>query len=49
MQVGMIGLGKMGMNLTMNLIDHGHQVIVHDASQEAMAKAGDKGAIPAGD
>ncbi|HEY2422078.1 MAG TPA: NAD(P)-binding domain-containing protein, partial [Neobacillus sp.] len=26
MQVGLIGLGKMGLNLGKNLIDHKHQV-----------------------
>ncbi len=32
MQIGMIGLGKMGFNLAQNLKDHGHEVIGHDVN-----------------
>lgn len=35
MQVGLIGLGKMGHNLGLNLMDHGHEVIAYDISQDA--------------
>lgn len=31
MKVGIIGLGKMGLNLAFNLIDHNHEVIGHDS------------------
>ena len=27
MQVGLIGLGKMGLNLGQNLLDHNHEVV----------------------
>ena len=30
MRVGLIGLGKMGLNLGKNLIDHKHQVVAYD-------------------
>lgn len=33
MQVGLIGLGKMGLNLGKNLIDHKHQVAPYDLQQ----------------
>ncbi|WP_100011623.1 phosphogluconate dehydrogenase (NAD(+)-dependent, decarboxylating) [Lentibacillus sediminis] len=39
MEIGMIGLGKMGLNLTLNLLDHEHKVIGFDkntASSESV-------------
>ncbi len=30
MQIGMIGLGRMGANLSRRLIKHGHKVVVSD-------------------
>ncbi|WP_214759891.1 phosphogluconate dehydrogenase (NAD(+)-dependent, decarboxylating) [Exiguobacterium sp. s146] len=39
MQIGLIGLGKMGYNLALNLSDHGHSVVGTDAGNvEATAK-----------
>ncbi|OED32394.1 6-phosphogluconate dehydrogenase (decarboxylating) [Planococcus maritimus] len=32
MEIGIIGLGKMGKNLALNLTDHGHTVVGHDAN-----------------
>ncbi|MFC4712079.1 phosphogluconate dehydrogenase (NAD(+)-dependent, decarboxylating) [Planococcus dechangensis] len=32
MEIGIIGLGKMGFNLALNLTDHGHTVIGHDTT-----------------
>ncbi len=46
MQVGLIGLGKMGLNLGKNLIDHKHQVVAYDLNANAvedMKKYGAKG------
>lgn len=43
MQIAMIGLGRMGANLSRRLIRHGHQVVVSDhsaAAVEALAKDG---------
>lgn len=47
MQLGMIGLGKMGANMTARLIRGGHTVVAFDHSAEAVAKAAAGGAIPA--
>ncbi|SEA76160.1 6-phosphogluconate dehydrogenase [Thalassobacillus cyri] len=47
MQVGLIGLGKMGYNLGLNLIDHGHQVIANDVNHEQVADIAREGATPA--
>lgn len=35
MQVGLVGLGKMGYNLGMNMLDHGHDVVAFDLSPSA--------------
>ncbi len=34
MQVGLIGLGKMGLNLGKNLMDHKHEVVAFDFKYE---------------
>ncbi|MBC7343288.1 MAG: decarboxylating 6-phosphogluconate dehydrogenase [Clostridia bacterium] len=34
MQVGLIGLGRMGFNLAQNMIDHGHQVVAYNRSPD---------------
>jgi 6-phosphogluconate dehydrogenase len=47
MKFGMIGLGKMGMNLVLNALDHGHEVVVHDVNPEPVHSLAEKGAIPA--
>ncbi|MBA2686497.1 MAG: decarboxylating 6-phosphogluconate dehydrogenase [Gemmatimonadaceae bacterium] len=38
MRIAMIGLGKMGGNMTERLIREGHEVVVYDRSPEAIAK-----------
>jgi 6-phosphogluconate dehydrogenase len=46
MKVGLIGLGKMGLNLGQNLIDHKHEVVAFDlntAAVEQMQSLGAKG------
>ena len=30
MKVGLIGLGKMGLNIGQNLLDHNHEVVAFD-------------------
>ena len=47
MKLGMIGLGKMGYNLTLNLLDHGHQVVAYDVNPAPAKELAEKGAIPA--
>lgn len=34
MEIGIIGLGKMGLNLALNVVDHGHKVIGYDSHTE---------------
>jgi 6-phosphogluconate dehydrogenase len=36
MQLGMIGLGRMGANMTRRLIRHGHECVVYDRSEQAV-------------
>ncbi|MGZ4122608.1 MAG: phosphogluconate dehydrogenase (NAD(+)-dependent, decarboxylating) [Tumebacillaceae bacterium] len=45
--LGMVGLGKMGYNLTLNLIDNGHSVVANDVNEKAVNELAEKGAIPA--
>jgi 6-phosphogluconate dehydrogenase len=35
MELGMIGLGRMGSNMTRRLLDGGHRVVVYDPNEEA--------------
>jgi len=37
MELGMIGLGRMGSNMSLRLLRGGHRVIVHDPMKEAMS------------
>ena len=34
MQLGMVGLGRMGANLTRRLMRRGHEVVVHDLNPD---------------
>jgi 6-phosphogluconate dehydrogenase len=36
MQLGMIGLGRMGANMVLRLMKAGHQCVVYDVSPEAV-------------
>ena len=47
MQLGMIGLGRMGAGMTQRLLQGGHQVTVYDRSTEAIAALAGKGATGA--
>jgi 6-phosphogluconate dehydrogenase len=38
MQVGMIGLGRMGANMVRRLLRSGHEAVVHDVSPRAVAE-----------
>ena len=44
MQLGMIGLGRMGANMVRRLIKAGHECVVFDRSPEAVADLGKQGA-----
>jgi len=47
MKIGMVGQGKMGFNLTLNLLDHGHDVVAYDTSAERIESAAKHGATAA--
>jgi 6-phosphogluconate dehydrogenase len=47
MKIAMVGLGKMGANMTQRLIEHGHQVVAFDLSEAARSSAAKMGAEPA--
>lgn len=44
MQLGMIGLGRMGAGMTARLVQGGHQVVVYDRSPDAVKATAAKGA-----
>jgi 6-phosphogluconate dehydrogenase len=41
MQLGFVGLGRMGLNMVTRLVRGGHQVVAFDRSDEAVARAGE--------
>ncbi len=47
MQLGMIGLGKMGANMTTRLVKGGHTVVVYDRDPKAIATSASGGATAA--
>ncbi|WP_019413126.1 phosphogluconate dehydrogenase (NAD(+)-dependent, decarboxylating) [Paenisporosarcina sp. TG20] len=47
MKLAMIGLGKMGYNLALNLLEHGHEVVAHDSNVIQIEKIVAEGAIGA--
>ena len=49
MQLAMIGLGRMGGNMTERLLRNGHQVVVYDRSPEAISASVKLGATPSKD
>jgi 6-phosphogluconate dehydrogenase len=47
MQIGFIGLGKMGFNLVQNLLQHQHQVVAYDIDNQLITKIQVEGATGA--
>jgi 6-phosphogluconate dehydrogenase len=47
MQLGMIGLGRMGANLVRRLMNDGHECVVYDVDADAVRQLEDEGAIGA--
>lgn len=47
MQIGMIGMGRMGANMSRRLVRHGQQVVAYDRSPEAAAALLSEGIAPA--
>ena len=45
MQLGMIGLGRMGANMVRRLVRDGHECVVHDVDPDAVARARRRGRI----
>ncbi|WP_340024003.1 phosphogluconate dehydrogenase (NAD(+)-dependent, decarboxylating) [Paenibacillus sp. FSL K6-1096] len=48
MKVGLIGLGKMGLNLGQNLLEHDHEVVAYDVNPAAVQELAGHGASAAG-
>ncbi len=48
MQLGMIGLGRMGANLVRRLMRDGHECVVYDVDADAVARLADEGAVGTG-
>ena len=44
MQIGIVGLGRMGANIARRLMRHGHECVVFDANLEASLALGREGA-----
>ena len=47
MQIGMVGLGRMGANMTRRLLRGGHEVVVFDVNASAIEAVATEGATPA--
>ncbi|WP_050616304.1 phosphogluconate dehydrogenase (NAD(+)-dependent, decarboxylating) [Bacillus testis] len=47
MKIGLIGLGKMGMNLGQNMLDHKHEVVAFDVNSDAIKQMEGYGATGA--
>ena len=47
MDMGIIGLGRMGANMAARLVEHGHRIVGHDRTAEAMERAKADGIEPA--
>ncbi|HEV2755026.1 MAG TPA: decarboxylating 6-phosphogluconate dehydrogenase [Actinomycetota bacterium] len=47
MQIGMVGLGRMGANMSRRLLDGGHEVLVHDVDPAAIDQLTKEGAVGA--
>lgn len=47
MELGMIGLGRMGANMVRRLQQNGHRVVVHNRSREPIDEMAGEGAVPA--
>ena len=45
MKLGMVGLGRMGANMTRRLLKAGHEVVVSDLSAEAVQELAGEGAV----
>ena len=39
MEIGFVGLGRMGGNMTQRLIEHGHEVVAYDHNADSVTAA----------
>ncbi|MBC7082720.1 MAG: decarboxylating 6-phosphogluconate dehydrogenase [Firmicutes bacterium] len=47
MEIGLVGLGRMGLNLAINMLSHGHRVVAYNRSPERVRVAEKEGATGA--
>ncbi|PKR89035.1 6-phosphogluconate dehydrogenase (decarboxylating) [Pleomorphomonas diazotrophica] len=47
MQIGMMGLGRMGYNMALRLMAGGHEVVAYDVNRDSVAALEAQGAVPA--
>ena len=47
MEMGMVGLGRMGGNMVLRLMKRGHRMIAFDRSADAVKEKASQGAVPA--
>ena len=47
MRIGMIGLGRMGANMTLRLLRGGHEIVAFDLNEANRKEAANHGATPA--
>jgi 6-phosphogluconate dehydrogenase len=47
MKIGMVGLGRMGSNMTLRLLHGGHEIVAHDVSPDAIDRMASEGAVAA--
>ena len=45
MQLGMIGLGRMGANMLRRLMRDGHECVAYDVAEDAVKQMADEGAV----
>src|SRR4051795_13326206 len=48
MKIGMVGLGRMGANMTLRIMQHGHEVVAWDRNEESVNGVASEGAEGAG-
>ncbi len=47
MRIGMVGLGRMGADMSRRLLRDGHDVVAYDLREDAVAALAADGAVPA--
>ena len=47
MRFGIVGLGRMGANMALAALEHGHEVVGHDRGEDVMTELAAEGVQPA--